>query len=145
MNPEDFYTKPACNVAQRLPLYLPDGTDSGEWIEVYGIDSDAYDAAKKETQRQLLAVDVEISQLEKKMADRNLNNAITELQKLSDDRKRIIEGRVLATRAAIVSGWSFKKECTHEAVIELMKNAPLIADEVDRYATNRMNFISNQG
>ncbi|WBA79552.1 hypothetical protein [Endozoicomonas sp. GU-1] len=61
MKPEDFYTKPACNTPQRLTLYLPDGKDSGEWIEVYGIDSDAYEAALAEYQQQLLAIEITAS------------------------------------------------------------------------------------
>ncbi|WP_257292215.1 phage tail assembly chaperone [Endozoicomonas sp. ONNA1] len=149
MIPEDFYTKPACNTPQRLPLFTPDGKDSGEWIEVYGIDSDAYDAVRAETQRQLMSVDMSMSLAKEKAlsADNSpeaFDRSIAELSRVSEDRRQIISDRELETKAALVAGWSFEKEFTQDNVKEFLRNAPTIALELDRFVSNRMNFIKKK-
>ncbi|WP_299726851.1 phage tail assembly chaperone [uncultured Endozoicomonas sp.] len=149
MTPEDFYTKPACNTPQRLKLYTIDGADSGEWIEVYGIDSDAYEAALAETQQQLLAIEVTTSVYKTKALEggstpTEMEKAANDLLQVSQDRQAILKSRELETKAALVAGWSFKKEFNKANVMELLRNSPAIAQSLDSFITNRLNFLKKK-
>lgn len=149
MSPEDFYTKPACNTPQRLKLYLPDGADTGEWIEVYGIDSDAYEAAMAETQQQLLAIDITCNVHKARALDsgnttEDFEKTIDELTRISEDRQAVLTDRQLETKAAMVAGWSFDKEFSKKHVVELLKNCPQIAQNLDVFISNRMNFLKKK-
>ena len=43
--------------------------------------------------------------------------------------------------AALVIGWSFDEECTRENVKQLLKEAPYIADLIDRKAADAQLFF----
>ena len=146
MRPEDFYTKPACNTPQRLALFLPSGEKTEHWIEVYGIDSDAYEAVLAETQQQLLAIEV-VAHAHKAAAledSEQIEQTISKLQRVSSDRQALLKGRELITKAALVAGWSFDAPCTQEAVMELLKNSPQIAQALDVFCSNRQNFLKKK-
>ncbi|GAA4652083.1 hypothetical protein GCM10023116_43670 [Kistimonas scapharcae] len=149
MKPEDFYTKPAHNEGRRLPLFLPDGTDSGEWLEVVGIDSDAFQAAMTETRRQLLASDIAISTAKAKALESgnepaDLDRITADIRRLSEDRQAVMTEREAATKAAYIKDWSFDKPCTQENALEFIINAPPVADQIDQYCSNRMNFLKKK-
>lgn len=149
MRPEDFYTKPACNTAQRLKLFTHDGKDSGEWIEVYGIDSDAYEQAMADNQQKLLAIEITANMYKQTAMDAGndteaFHKSIAEQTKVYEDRQTIIKSREYETKASMVAGWSFKKEFSKANVIELFKNSPMIGQKLDLFITNRANFLKKK-
>ena len=119
MKKEDFYTVPKANKGIRLPLLTEDGTDSGEWLQVRGTDSDAFREA-------------------------NFKSAVA-TARLPDDmeeweRSQAIDEAVLDTLVSLVAGWSFREPCTPEAVRDFLRNAPSVAASIDRVAADRSKF-----
>ena len=49
-----FHTRAAANEGIKLPLTLPDGTATEEWLQIRSIDSDAFRAAEAASNRRLL-------------------------------------------------------------------------------------------
>lgn len=127
---ESFFTRDKANAGIKLPLFTPDGEASEEWIQVRGVDSDAYRAAETEGFRRL----------------RDAASAVLEA-KTEDERKTIAqkaEVETLRARAAsLVCGWSFDEPCTTEAVEEVLRQAPQIQDQIMEVARNRNAFFSS--
>lgn len=120
MNPEDFYTRPKSEAGVRMPLLRPDGTDSGEWLQIVGPDSDAY----RQAMADLLRRTAELGEAGS-MAD-------------FEERQKAI---LLETRVALVCGWSFDKPFTHAAVCEFLGNCPGVAADIEAVAADRSRFF----
>lgn len=120
MKPSDFFTRNKANEGERMPLSLPDGTPTDEWLLIRGIDSDEFRAALDEHRRAVLA------------------NAAIE-----DEGERAEKNRLagLNLHCALVMDWSFDAELTQEALQEFFTEAPHIAIEVDSFASNRKRFF----
>lgn len=120
MNPSDFFTRSKANEGEKLPLSLPDGTPTDEWLLIRGVDSDEFRAALDEHRRTILA-----------------NSAI------EDEVVRAEQNRAagLKLHCALVIGWSFDAEFTDKALEEFFKEAPHLAIEVDSFASNRQRFF----
>lgn len=119
MKKEDFYTVPKANAGIRLPLLKDDGSESGQWIQVRGTDSDAFrEASFKST--------VAIARLPDEMDEW--------------ERSQAVDEAILDTLVSLVAGWSFKEACTPESVREFLKNAPSVAASIDRVAADRSQF-----
>lgn len=117
---EEFFTRQQANDGIEIPLSRPDGTPTDHRIRVRSADSDAFRAAEAESSRRLL----EIS-LEKDKAKAN---------------SEFLEEK-LKMRAALVVSWTFDKPCTPESVREFLREAPQIADQIDRIANQRSRFF----
>jgi hypothetical protein len=120
---EEFFTRQRANDGVKLPLYHPDGSVSDHWMVVRGIDSDIFREAEAQARRQA----IEIVQIEDK-AER-------------DSRIRESE---LSCIAVLVADWSFESECTVENVIKFLREAPQIADMVNRFAARRSEFFAKK-
>lgn len=120
MKPSDFFTRNKANEGERMPLSLPDGTPTDEWLLIRGIDSDEFRTAMDEHRRTVLA-----------------NVAI------EDEAERAEKNRQagLKLHCALVAGWSFEAELTPEAVEELFREAPHLAIEADNFASDRKRFF----
>lgn len=120
MKPSDFFTRNKANEGERMPLSLPDGTPTDEWLLIRGIDSDEFRAAMDEHRRSVLA------------------NAAIE-----DEAERAEKNRQagLKLHCALVADWSFEAEFSPEAVEELFREAPHLAIEADNFASNRKRFF----
>lgn len=120
MKPSDFFTRSKANEGERMPLSLPDGTPTDEWLLIRGIDSDEFRAALDEHRRAVLA------------------NAAIE-----DEAERAEKNRQagLKLHCALVMDWSFDAELTQDALQEFFTEAPHIAIEVDSFASNRKRFF----
>ena len=120
MKPSDFFTRSKANEGERMPLSLPDGTPTDEWLLIRGIDSDEFRAALDEHRRAVLA------------------NAAIE-----DEGERAEKNRLagLNLHCALVMDWSFDAELTQDALQEFFTEAPHIAIEVDSFASNRKRFF----
>ncbi|WBA79551.1 phage tail assembly chaperone [Endozoicomonas sp. GU-1] len=56
----------------------------------------------------------------------------------------MLKSRELETKAALVAGWSFKREFNKANVMELLRNSPAIAQNLDAFVSNRMNFLKKK-
>lgn len=115
-----FNVKAKSDEGVKVPLSLPDGTETDEYLVVRGTDSKAFVAAQTKHQRATL--------------------------KLAKDKEKDTVGnrKVLARKlvASLVAGWSFEDmECNEENVIKFFETAPQIQDEVDKFAIDRSNFF----
>lgn len=118
---EAFFTRQRANEGIKLPLALPDGTDTDHWIKIRGIDSDAFKAAEAEQRRRVYAASAE------------------------DDKTKlaaVLADIILENTCALVIEWSFETPCTPENIKKLLKEAPQITDQIDRLASRRALFFS---
>lgn len=113
---KDFYTRSAASIGIQVPLSLPDGSLTDDWLQIRGTDSDEFQRADLNAKRMALTI--------AGMEDETAREEAIELQK-----RKII--------ASLVAGWSFPEECNEENILEFLKEAPQIADLVDRIARNR--------
>lgn len=120
MKPSDFFTRSKANEGEKLPLSLPDGTPTDEWLLVRGIDSDEVREALDEHRRTVLANAAIEDEAERAEANRSAG---------------------LKLQCALVMGWSFDADFTSEALEEFFKEAPHLAIEVDNFASNRKRFF----
>jgi hypothetical protein len=116
---EEFFTRQRANDGVKLPLYHPDGSASDHWLVVRGIDSDIF----RETEAKAKRKAIEVAQIK-------------------DEKERTLQIREseLVCIAALIAGWSFEKECTADNVIDFLREAPQIADQVNRFAARRSEF-----
>lgn len=123
MKPSDFFTRAKANEGERMPLSLPDGTPTDEWLQIRGVDSDEFRHAMDEFRRELLA-----------------------LAALKDEKERAekTQAAQLKLNAALVSGWSFEAEFSDAALLEFLREAPYVAAEVDRFASDRRRFFGKR-
>ncbi|QQM14078.1 putative tail assembly chaperone [Vibrio phage pVco-14] len=118
---QEFFTRQKANEGNKVPLYLPNGEPSEHWIQVRGVDSDQFKTAENAAKRKA----VEIAQIE-------------EVQ----ERAKVVRETELECVAALVADWSFDEECTPENVVNFLREAPQIADMINRYAANRKSFFA---
>lgn len=57
------------------------------------------------------------------------------------EREKALEEGTLEMRAALISEWSFDMPCTVENISNFLREAPQIADEVDKFASRRAFFF----
>lgn len=118
-----FHTRGAANDGIELPLSDPNGKLTKHWIRIRGVDSDAFRVAESKAKR----------------------NAI-ELALIEDDQTRAEAVRTieLGCIAALVISWSFEDEIamSESAVIEFLREAPQIADMINKAAARRASFFA---
>ena len=123
MKPSDFFTWAKANEGERMPLSLPDGTTTDEWLQIRGVDSDIFQRAMDEFRRELVV-----------------------LASVKDEKERAekTEAARLKLNAALVIGWSFDAEFSEAALLEFLRESPYIATEVDRFASDRRRFFGKR-
>ncbi len=119
---ELFHTRAKANEGIELKLSLPDGTPTEHWIRVRGIDSDGFKAAETESRRNLL-------------------NIATEKNILKLDTTALAHEEELRISVSLVISWSFPMECTPDNVRNFLKEAPQIAEQINRIAARRAAFF----
>ena len=129
---EAFMTRQRANDGQRLPLYTPEGTETGHFLTVRGIDSDEFQKARARQTR-----------------------IIAEIAALPEDER---EERALAATvdllAVLVKDWSFSDPdlmpsgttyaCTPENVSQFLREAPQIRERIDALVSQRRVFFRMQ-
>ena len=113
------------NEGVKLPLFLPDGTETQEFLKIKGADSKEFKTAKSQANREYLDI-----------ADLLKDKKIT--QEEAEERDEKVHTKLLAT---LVCGWSFEPECTHSNVVDFFENSPQIKKEVNLAAADRANFF----
>lgn len=123
------------NEGVKMPLFLPDGTETTQYLLVGGGDSKAFKAAQARANRDLLRL-AQAKQVNKKK--RQEANEGEDVAQDAREREAIIQRQV----AALVVGWSFPEECTPENVLNFLQSAPQIQQQVDEFAGDRANFFA---
>ena len=123
MKPSDFFTRAKANEGERMPLSLPDGTPTDEWVQIRGVDSDEFRAALDEFRRELLVL-------------ASIKDEAEKVEKTEQARLRL--------NAALVIGWSLDAEFSEAALLEFLRESPYIATEVDRFASDRRRFFGKR-
>lgn len=120
---EEFFTRSSANEGIKLPLYHPDGTKSEHWLRVRGVDSDEFRRAEATAKRKAM----ELAQI-----------------KDPDERAEAVRETELECIAALVAEWSFEQELTHIQLVTFLREAPQIADMVNRFAVQRAQYYSKK-
>lgn len=118
----DFHTREVANEGIKVPLSLPNGDKSEEYLLIRGIDSDEFRRANVKKQRDL----INLAQLGEEEREAKLERASAELI------------------ASLVISWSFKAEFNEENLVQWLIDAPQIADMIDRIASQRGLFIKKK-
>ena len=118
---ETFAIRQRANDGRRVPLTLPDGTPTDHWLQIRSQWSDAFRQAREEAM-QLVA---RLAQAGKAELDAALERSL------------------LDVRAALVSDWSFDEPCVPENVRAFLREAPQIAELVDRAGADDQAFFGN--
>ncbi|MCO8161078.1 phage tail assembly chaperone [Pseudomonas sp. 21LCFQ010] len=118
----DFFTLPAIQKGKKLPLTLPDGTETPHYLVVTS--SDAAVARRK------------LLELTREGRDRDESKLST------DEVFEITQAGTIKYRAALVIGWSFDAPFSADAVAELLTNNPGLSQDVETLASNRSRFFA---
>lgn len=110
------------NEGVKLPLMLPDGTETDEYLIVGGADSKAFRGRMARANRDRL----------KLLKDEHLDPA-TPAHKTEDIDRDLV--------ATLIVGWSFDESFEHCNVVKFLADAPQIQEQVDKFAGNRANFF----
>jgi hypothetical protein len=120
MSIEQFFIREKANEGKKLPLFTPDGKATEHWLVILSQWSDAFlsrrDAAMRAAAKEIAGLD-------------------------EAARKVRAESELLQLKAALVSAWSFDLPCTGENVVNLLKNAPQIAERIDQLAADDRRFF----
>lgn len=119
----DFYTRDAGNQGTKVPLTLPNGKHTDQFLIVRSIDSDAFREASADARRDVIRA-AQIDDL--------------------DERRKLARESTLNMQVSLVKAWSFDEECTPENVREFLIGAPHIADELDQLCAKRELFIEKK-
>lgn len=120
---KDFFTRQRANQGRRVYIPGPDGKPTAEWLHLLHTDSDAF--------RQGVSATLQ------KMAK------VAEIRD-PDQRKAAQEDLQYEAIAELITGWSFDEECTREAKIELLREAPYLKDFIDRKTADGSLFFVNE-
>lgn len=123
---KEFFTRAGANAGTRIELKLPDGKPSPHWLHVLGADGDVFRQAAVVASREVVRA---IS------AFPNGKPSDVELAKIRQEAR-------LRNLAAVITEWSFALPCDEDNKLELLREAPQIADAVDRLISDRSLFTS---
>ena len=117
-----FFTRPLANKGISLPLNDPaTGEDTGFFIFLRGQDSDEFRKIDSLVMRESMEV-----------YEKDKEAGVSYREKA--------ENRLIA---ALVIGWTGKPEMTQEEALELVENAPQIAQQIRLEAGNRSRFFKH--
>lgn len=124
---EAFFTRQAANEGTEFFLDLPNGKATEHRIRIRGMDSDEFKVAQAASKRKLMEIAAKMDK--------------AKFDEVDQDAER------LKLLASLVISWTFKDAegnpipCTQDGIINLLKNAPAIAEQIDRIASNRKHFF----
>lgn len=117
---KDFYTRESANEGVKLPLFTPEGKETEHYLVIRGVDSDAFRLAESEAKRS----SIKIIGVEDEGERNNL----------------VYEGKI-EMLSSLICGWSFEEKVSKENIKTLLREAPQIADRIDRFACDRTLFF----
>ena len=120
MELNSLYTAQAHNAGAEMRLLGPDGSSTDVYLLIAGVDSDVWRKAIRESQRAAVERLVAGEASEEKDNATLLSMATLDWRGLTDNGEEV--------------------EFSPEKAEELYRNAPYIADQVDRFIAKRANF-----
>lgn len=117
---KEFFTRTRAEEGVNIPLFTPEGELTPHWIKIRGVDSDAFRIAELQAGRS------------------RVEAANLPTQAARDKAALEIRTKLLAS---LVIGWSFGEECTEQAVVNFLTEAPQIADAINAKAGQRTSFF----
>lgn len=117
---EAFFTRQAGNEGVEFSLDLPDGTPTPHRIRIRSIDSDIFRKANAEFKRQMVEIWAKSEGVEPDSA--------------------LLEELKLKLQASLVVSWTFPNPTTLAGIVNLLKEAPAIAEQIDRISGRRAVF-----
>lgn len=127
MNLKDFYFADKHESGSRMKIKLPDGTDSGEWLQVRGPDCDTATQAGRAYTMAVQALDDSMSDLEAKC------KAKEDFTEWNTKRNWAVEPLNKQLASALVTGWSMTEPFTDEAFTELLNQFRGLAEQVSAH------------
>jgi len=128
---KEFFTKQVANEGIKLPLIRPsDGSETAHWLQIRGIDSDAYHRATRRYKSELPDIAATIASIDDEAKRLDFTDSARSEQEVK-------------LMASLVAGWSFDEPCTEENVIEFLTQAPQVSDAIDKIAGKRSRFFTN--
>ncbi len=128
---DQFFTRANAEKGIKLPLLLPDGTPTKEFVVIRGVDSDVFRNRETQTIRKTAEAMAELESQAK--AEKTAVDA--------DKRSKVMDEIELELIAALVKEWSFDLECSQENVVAFLREAPQIRNMINHKAGARKDFF----
>ena len=123
MNLKDFYFQDKAMVGDKMEILLPDGSPSGEWLNVVSPDADV---AVKAGLAFLFAYQAKIS----------------ELEEVKEDKTKY--ALLLNDAFEIVNGWSFDEPFSREAMAELLRQYGALGAMVSNFQAEQRKKLQEK-
>lgn len=128
---DQFFTRANAEKGLRVPLLLPDGTPTKEYVVIRGVDSDIFRTKETQTMRStaeaLASLEADAKEKKKEVDP--------------DTRTKVLDEIELELIAILVKDWSFPVECTFENVMDFLREAPQIRAAINAKAGARKDFF----
>ncbi len=128
-----FFTRARANEGVTIPLHTPEGAESGHWLEISGIDGDAFQKAKARQPR----IMAEIAVIENE-----------------EEREAAAMVAMCNLLAVVVKSWTFNDpakmpsgelyECNVANASMFLQEAPQIRTRIDEIISSRAGFYRLQ-
>lgn len=136
MNLKDFYFADRHAEGSKMPILLPNGEDSGEWLQVMGPDCDAAIQAGRAYTAAYRAAQDELAPLEAKC---KAKEDWTEYNEQINYRAEELNKQLAVE---IVIDWSFSDAFTKDAVRELLDQYRGLAQAIGKHHTESRAALS---
>lgn len=144
MQLKDFYFEEKAQIGSRMAIPLPDGTDSGEWLNVI---SSSADAAIKAGRAYLFAYQAKMAELEALKGPEEVDSetgytsygvqyALAVNEACTDLNRQLA--------AEIVNGWSFDEPFTKEGLQELLLQYKALGNIVADFQAKQRKELSEK-
>lgn len=138
MNLKDFYFADRHSAGTKMPILLPSGEDSGEWLQVRGPDCDEAIKAGRAYTSALRQIDIDLADLEKEC------EAAQNYTSWNEQRGWMLEDLNRQLAAELVRGWSFDDTFSTEAVVELLRQYRGLAEAVVKHNVESRATLSEK-
>lgn len=125
----DFYFADKNEAGTKMPILLPSGEDSGEWLQVMGPDCDASIKAARAYTSAYRRLQDQLSDLDKACKEKD---DWTEYNQQLDDGVRPLNDQMAGE---LVIGWSFTNKISKEAVTKLCQQYRGLSEAIIKHNT----------
>ncbi len=136
MNLKDFYFADRHAAGSKMPILLPNGEDSGEWLQVMGPDCDAAIQAGRAYTAAYRAAQDELAPLEDKC---KAKEDWTEYNEQINYRAEELNKQLAVE---IVTGWSFTDPFSKEVLRELVDQYRGLAQAIGKHHAESREALS---
>ncbi|AIM40550.1 hypothetical protein [Vibrio phage VpKK5] len=128
---DQFFTRQNAEKGIKVPLLLPDGTPTAEFVVIRGVDSDIFRTRETQTMRKTAEALAEL-EAEAKEKKRKVD---------PDTKSKVMDEIELELISVLVKDWSFPMECTLENVMDFLREAPQVRNLINTKAGARKDFF----